>query len=355
MSQDEREQGREWVERELRRVARVRRVQLTKPIEWELDFDHGAYWVRIIAGGQEKVWKFSFEQLEDCVHDKRVRRELENAIAFMVPDGPGSEGASEGGQVSALKKRQSGAKKIQLDTAARAAGRLLRVFLCHSGVDKSRVRELFQRLVADSIDPWFDEEDLLPGENWERAIRRAVRASDVVLVCLSQTSVTRPGFAQKEIKFALDVADEQPEGTIYLIPVRLEECDIPDRLKQWHWVNLFKSKGYPKLLSALHLRATSLGISFPFVPDQGENQKNAAIAKFASSGSFRQAKLNFAEVNRLNQLSREQVERILLAAITNDQIYQPLELRRLLNQLFARHGYLSSPEVRDRFLRFFRD
>ena len=28
---------------------------------------------------------------------------------------------------------------------------------------------------------------------------------------------------QKEIKFALDVAEEQPEGRIYIIPARLED------------------------------------------------------------------------------------------------------------------------------------
>ena len=45
-------------------------------------------------------------------------------------------------------------------------------------------------------------------------------------------------YIQKEIKFALDVADEQPEGTIFLIPTKLEECDVPERLSQWQWGNL---------------------------------------------------------------------------------------------------------------------
>lgn len=41
--------------------------------------------------------------------------------------------------------------------------RKLRVFLCHASQDKPIVRELYQRLLAEGwIDPWLDEEKLLP-------------------------------------------------------------------------------------------------------------------------------------------------------------------------------------------------
>jgi hypothetical protein len=96
--------------------------------------------------------------------------------------------------------------------------RPLRVFLCHAAADKPAVRDLYQRLQSEGfIEPWLDEEDLLPGQDWQLEIPQAVRTSDVVLVCLSSHSITRAGYVQKEIKFALDIADEQPEGTIFLI------------------------------------------------------------------------------------------------------------------------------------------
>jgi hypothetical protein len=41
-------------------------------------------------------------------------------------------------------------------------------------------------------------------------------------------------YYKKEIKFALDEAEKQPEGTIFLIPLKLEECDVPERLQRWH-------------------------------------------------------------------------------------------------------------------------
>ena len=56
---------------------------------------------------------------------------------------------------------------------------------------------------------------------------------------------------QKEIRIVLDEADEQPDAAIFLIPVRLEECDVPERLRRWHWVDLYRRGGYNRVLAAL--------------------------------------------------------------------------------------------------------
>jgi hypothetical protein len=58
------------------------------------------------------------------------------------------------------------------------------------------------------------------------------------------------GYLQ-ELKKALDVADEQPEGGVFLIPVRLEDCQVPQRLQRWQWVDLHREGGYDKLLRAV--------------------------------------------------------------------------------------------------------
>ena len=133
------------------------------------------------------------------------------------------------------------------------------VFLCHASEDKPAVRELYARLSKDAYHPWLDEEDLLPGQNWEAEIKRAVRRSHVVLICLSSRSETKAGFLQKEIRFALDVLDEQPEGIIFVVPARLEECRVPESLKHLHYVDLFLDTGYRRLRRALDARAQQLG------------------------------------------------------------------------------------------------
>ena len=132
--------------------------------------------------------------------------------------------------------------------------RPIRAFLCHSSGDKVAVRDLYLRLKADGFLPWLDEENLIAGQDWEYEIRKAVRQSDTVVVCLSRNSINKTGFIQKELKYALDVADEQAEGSIFMIPLRLEECDVPERLAKWHWINYFEDDGHERLVQALRAK-----------------------------------------------------------------------------------------------------
>lgn len=150
---------------------------------------------------------------------------------------------------------------------------VLKVFLCHSSGDKSAVRNLYRALSSiDGIQPWLDEVALLPGQDWQREIIKAVRQSDIVIVCLSRSSINKRGFVQKEIKIALDAADEQPEGAIFIIPALLEPCDLPDRLSKFQYVKLFELGGMGRLTVALQHRSNELGynIEVPATPSSDE-------------------------------------------------------------------------------------
>lgn len=138
-----------------------------------------------------------------------------------------------------------------------------RVFLCHSSADKPTVRELYHRLRSDGANPWFDEEDLLPGQVWEKEIPNAVRSSSAVIVCISRNSVEKRGYVHREVKCALDAAEEQPEGRIFLIPAKLEDCIVPDRLSHLQWVNLFEPDGYERLLKALGQQGILSSVPLP--------------------------------------------------------------------------------------------
>src|SRR5687767_10358285 len=112
--------------------------------------------------------------------------------------------------------------------------RPLKVFLCHASQDKLTVRELYGALKAEGwIDPWLDKAKILPGQDWRTVIEKAVEESDVVIVCLSSLSVSKEGFVQREIKYAYDIALEKPEETIFLIPLRLDDCAIPRGLRSF--------------------------------------------------------------------------------------------------------------------------
>lgn len=143
--------------------------------------------------------------------------------------------------------------------------RPLRVFLCHSSNDKPTVRELYQKLRAEPwIEPWLDEEELYPGQDWNMEIEKAVEAADAIIVCLSKGSITKEGYVQRELRSVLDFADYKPEGTLYIIPVRLEECEPPRRLRAWQYADYFegqRERAFQRLLISLKRRADALNLT----------------------------------------------------------------------------------------------
>lgn len=143
--------------------------------------------------------------------------------------------------------------------------RPLRVFLCHSSADKPAVRELYQKLRAEPwLEPWLDEEELFPGMDWNLEIEKAVESADAIIVCLSKGSITKEGYVQRELRIVLDFADYKPEGTLYLMPVRLEDCEPPRRLRPWQYADYFegsRERGLQRLLISLKRRADSLGLN----------------------------------------------------------------------------------------------
>lgn len=136
--------------------------------------------------------------------------------------------------------------------------RPLKVFLSYASQDRSMVRELSRRLVDEGwIDTWLDEKRLLPGEDWRLKIEEAVENSDIVIICLSSNSVTKEGYVQKELRYAREIALEKPDETIFLIPVRLDDCIVPRGLRFYQWGDYFgdkKEDTYDSLLQALKIR-----------------------------------------------------------------------------------------------------
>jgi formylglycine-generating enzyme required for sulfatase activity len=146
------------------------------------------------------------------------------------------------------------------------APKQLKVFLCHSSHDKPIVRELYQKLGAEGwIDPWLDEKKLLPGQDWNMEIEKAVETSHIVLVFLTNNSVNKEGYIQRELRRVLDVALNMTEDTIFVIPLKLEECEMPRSLRTWQWLNYFPPEervdAYDRLLASLKIRANKLGIA----------------------------------------------------------------------------------------------
>jgi formylglycine-generating enzyme required for sulfatase activity len=187
--------------------------------------------------------------------------------------------------------------------------RKLNLFISYASQDLDQVRALYRRLTAEPwISVWFDKEVLLPGMDWDLEIYKGLRTADLILVCLSKASVAKEGYVQKEFKRTLSYAEEKPEGTIFVIPVRLDDCQLPLKFQQWQWLDYFDPSAHDKLLRSLKIRAEGLGIQVEALVSAAQPAPAAAKepaappASAALSPSISESELGaFVKINVLGQ------------------------------------------------------
>lgn len=125
-----------------------------------------------------------------------------------------------------------------------------KVFLIHAHSDRNAVYKLHQRLCRDDINAWLDVENLQPGQDWQSEIRKAILTSDKIIVCLSRVFNKQHGYRHEELNLALKKGSLLVDA-VFVIPARLEECDMTESLSHLHRVDLFVRGGYQRLVKAL--------------------------------------------------------------------------------------------------------
>jgi hypothetical protein len=138
-------------------------------------------------------------------------------------------------------------------------------FISYAREDAGDVDRLQQALEAAQARVWRDTASLWPGEDWRERIRHAITQDALVfLACFSRKSVTRTtSYYNEELLLAIEQLRLRRLGEPWLIPVRFDDCDIPDfnlgggrTLGSLQRVDLFGEQAYEGLarLTAAVLR-----------------------------------------------------------------------------------------------------
>ena len=130
-----------------------------------------------------------------------------------------------------------------------------RVFLSHSGKDKEFVKELYRRLTRDGVSCFFDIESIGWGENWVRALEKALDQCEFVVFVLS------PDFCNSqwvEVERTSSIADDPAALKRKVLPLMLHPCrDLPNFPRFLHQVQTIDVSGqnfevnYPKICQEL--------------------------------------------------------------------------------------------------------
>jgi hypothetical protein len=136
------------------------------------------------------------------------------------------------------------------------------IFLSYCHDNQAEAKQLRDDLLAAGESVWWDQ-NILAGQNWKIEIRKALKDSYAVVICFSkETEARTESGIYPELLDAIDAYRNYAPGGIFLIPVRLSECDIPlveiggaVTLDQLQRVDLFpsanRSDGVNRLLESL--------------------------------------------------------------------------------------------------------
>ena len=103
------------------------------------------------------------------------------------------------------------------------------VFISYCHENKADVDRLCQALGAHDIHIWIDRDNIGPGTPWKQAIQQAIQHGDFFIVCFStEVNARSQTCMREELKVAIEELHRRPVDKAWFIPVKLDECEIPD-------------------------------------------------------------------------------------------------------------------------------
>jgi len=129
-----------------------------------------------------------------------------------------------------------------------------KIFISYAKEDLIFADKLYDYLENYGFNPWLDKRKLLPGQLWKLEIQKALKEANYVILLLSEISVQKRGYVQREFKYALEYFEEKLEDDIYLIPIKINKCEIPDSLSKFQWIEFKDSETFDQILKSLKIQ-----------------------------------------------------------------------------------------------------
>ena len=141
------------------------------------------------------------------------------------------------------------------------------VFISYCHENKTIVDRLCQTLASHDIHIWLDRDNIGPGTPWKQAIQQAIQHGDFFIACFStEANARNQTYMSEELKIAIEELHRRPVDKAWFIPVKLNECEIPDidigggeTLRTLQYVDLYENweTGIQRLLSTISVTSVN--------------------------------------------------------------------------------------------------
>lgn len=230
-------------------------------------------------------------------------------------------------------KRRREAFKLRLtnhiNMEIKHAREMRHVFISYCHENKTIIDRLNQALVSHDIHTWLDRDNIGPGTPWKQAIQQAIQHGDFFIACFSKEANNRnQTYMNEELNLAIKELHRRPTDKIWFIPVKLNECEIPDinigeglTLRDLQYINLYEDwdTGIQRILSIM----PSESHDPTNYADVGEKESDEFVLFRSIEGHhyfipFQKVRWNSTEISLiLTPTSSEQVA--FLCALRKDQ------------------------------------
>ncbi|HLL77072.1 MAG TPA: TIR domain-containing protein [Pyrinomonadaceae bacterium] len=184
-----------------------------------------------------------------------LRKDLPDLRAIILTEFanyPDARNSFNSGALDYISKRERHLKSELIKSIERnKETKAIRVFLSYQSDDRNQVEKLYRGLTERGFIPWMDKYSARQGK-WEPQTYKAIDESDYFIACFSSGSLRKKqSIFRKELARALKIQKSLFKREVFIIPVKLADCEIPEEFEQFQYVELYDKDGFAKLVRML--------------------------------------------------------------------------------------------------------
>jgi tetratricopeptide (TPR) repeat protein len=118
------------------------------------------------------------------------------------------------------------------------------VFLSYASQDTEAARKICNALRAAGVEVWFDQSELVGGDQWDQKIRKQIKDCALLIPIISERSQARTeGYFRLEWRLADQRTHLMAKGRAFLLPVVIDDthdadAHVPDSFTDVQWTRL---------------------------------------------------------------------------------------------------------------------
>lgn len=141
----------------------------------------------------------------------------------------------------------------------------MKIFLGYPSEYQAVAREIYGFLKSAGDEVWFDKVSLIAGTDWDKEREKGQCEADLVVHLCSEAILKRPGVVNREIRQTLRLVEDQPLGSLYVIPIRLGQIKMPVELTRFQYFD-FDNGWKERLSEGVEKRRAQLSGEVPETP-----------------------------------------------------------------------------------------